>query len=48
MPDGKNSNWAADYSSDAESNPSTPDAALTPSETAANESDGWKQYHERK
>jgi len=46
MPDRKNINWAADYNSDVESQSKTTDTAVTPSEPAANDANGWQQYRE--
>lgn len=44
MPESKNLNWVADYSTDSER---TTDAeTVTPSEPAANDADGWQQYRQ--
>ncbi len=44
MPDSKNLRWADDFSTDAETLADKPSEAVTPSEPAANDADGWQQY----
>jgi len=46
MPDRKNTGWAADYSSDAESQPNATDIEVRQSDPAANDADGWQLYRE--
>ena len=44
MPDSKHLRWMDDYSTDATSPANEPTEAITPSQPAANDADGWKQY----
>ena len=44
MPDSKHLKWADDFSTDSESPADT--EAVTPSEPAANDADGWQQYRQ--
>ena len=46
MPDKKNTSWAIDYSTDVESQPDKLATAVTPSDPAANDANGWQQYRE--
>ena len=46
MPDRKQINWARDYSTDAEAQPDTSDAAVAQSDAAANDANGWQQYRQ--
>jgi hypothetical protein len=46
MPDSKNLRWADDFSTDAETLADKPSEAVTPSEPAANDADGWQQYRQ--
>jgi hypothetical protein len=46
MPDSKHLHWVDDYSTDAKPKADEPDKAVTPSEPAANDADGWQQYRQ--
>ena len=46
MPDEKNTSWAIDYSTDAESQPDKIAATVAPRDPAANDANGWQQYRE--
>jgi len=46
MPDSKHLRWVNDYSTDAESQTEKADKSVAPSEPAANDADGWKQYRQ--
>ena len=46
MPDRKNISWAADFSRDAESPSETKPTEVVPSDPAANDANGWRQYRE--
>jgi hypothetical protein len=46
MPDKKNTSWALDYSTDAESKSDKTATTVAPSDPAANDANGWQQYRE--
>ena len=46
MPESKYLRWADDYSTDAESKTDKSSDAVTPTQPAANDADGWQQYRQ--
>jgi len=46
MPDSKHLKWVNDFSTDAESQTKEADKSVAPSESAANDADGWQQYRQ--
>jgi len=46
MPDSKHLRWMDDYSTDATSPADEVTDAVAPSQPAANDADGWKQYRQ--
>ena len=44
MPDSKHMRWADDFATDSKPKADEAETAVSPSEPAANDADGWQQY----